>query len=151
MSISLLNFIKKHEPRTIVYLSINGEECIGFLQVLHQAQIIDHDIEYKCKFLVKTWELIEIVNGFKSKFIYYHGFIGNEFHFKDGIIYSPYDNDIKIFDMHFDICREIFIIETNDILKDEEKSEHSSQCSLEYQDTICDCFENLLCFRKHNE
>jgi len=86
---SLLKFIAKHEPRTVVFININGDEFIGLLQILHQEQIIDHSIEYKCNYLVNTWELIEVFNGTKPEYIYYHGFIGNEFHFKSGIIHRP--------------------------------------------------------------
>ena len=116
MSAALLKFIAKHEPRSVVFLSINDEKCIGLLQVLRQEQIIDHDIEYKCKHLVKTCELIEIVNGKKSEFVYYNGYIGNEFHFRNGIIHRPYESCEKIkyekmYDMTVDY-QETYIIKT---------------------------------------
>ena len=104
MSKALLEFVAKHEPRSIVFLSINTNDIIGLRQVLKQEHIIDHNIEYKCNYLVKTWELIEVINGSKSEFIYYHGFIGNEFCFENGIIHRPSEinNCVK--------CQEIYDI-----------------------------------------
>jgi len=116
---ALLTFISKHAPRTIVFININGENFAGLLQVLKQEQIIDHSIEYKCNHLVKTWELIEIQNGHKTEYIYYHGHIGNEFHFKSGIIHRPSEmyNCVKyetIYDMTVD-HRETHNIDTYDV------------------------------------